>query len=281
MRALGILGLGAAITSAAFASSYAQDDASDSKDHLLLSRMPGYFISEYQQRDFDSFEFPAKDGAKVTLEGRKTMIGYRPKEGVTVASPLQIARNYHNALTRIGGVVLHQDVGPGGGQTSMKLVREPEEIWVEVRIGDSGNSYNVNVIEKSGMQQDVVANADAWKSDINSTGHAAVYGITFDTDKAAIKPESEPALQEIEKLLAQNPTLTVLLVGHTDSTGEILHNMTLSEARAKAVVAALTAKHGIAASRLSAYGCGPLAPVASNDSDGGRAKNRRVELVKR
>jgi len=258
----------------------AQDDEPGSKDHPLFNRMPGYFIQAYDAKDFDSVELPGKNGAMTAVEGRKTYIGYRLKDGATAPSPLQTARNYQNAITKIGGTVLYQDVDSGGGQTSMKLVKGNSEIWVLVHIGDSGNNYQVTVVEKGGMEQAVVANADAWKSDINTTGHAAVYGVYFDTGKAVVRPESEPALQEIVKLLTANPKLTLLVVGHTDSTGEIPQNMTLSEARAKAVVAALTAK-GVAASRLSAYGCGPLAPVASNDAEEGRAKNRRVELVKR
>lgn len=93
------------------------------------------------------------------------------------------------------------------------MVRGTDEIWVQAGIGDSGYNYNVNIVEKSGMQQEVVANADTWKSDINATGHAAIYGIYFDTDKAVLKPESEPALQEIVKLPNQNPSLTVFVVG--------------------------------------------------------------------
>ena len=120
-----------------------------------------------------------------------------------------------------------------------------------------------------------------WLSDINTTGHAAVYGIYFDTDKADIRPESEPTLEEITKLLSKDGSLKLYLVGHTDSTGEFAHNMKLSEARANAVMNALVSKHAIPAARLRAYGVGPLAPVASNRNEEGRAKNRRVELVER
>jgi len=88
-------------------------------------------------------------------------------------------------------------------------------------------------------------------------------------------------LAEIAKLLANNPTLNLHVVGHTDSTGAFDHNMTLSKARADAVMNALVSAHGVAASRLQASGVGPLAPVASNDTEDGRAKNRRVELVRR
>jgi OOP family OmpA-OmpF porin len=280
MRIFKVLGFGLPLALLMLTPALAQDDEPGSKDHPLFTRIPGYYISNYEDRDFDSAEFPDKDGNPIPVEGRKTFIGYVLKDGARIVSPLQIARNYQNALAKIGGVVLFQDLGSGGGQTSMKLVRGTSETWVFVLIGDSGQNYNLTIVEKGGMEQSVVANADALKSDINSTGHVAVYGVYFDTGKAVVKPESEPALQEIVKLLNADPKLSLLVVGHTDSTGEIPQNMTLSEARAKAVVAALTAK-GVAPSRLSPYGCGPLAPVASNDDEAGRAENRRVELVKR
>ena len=95
-----------------------------------------------------------------------------------------------------------------------------------------------------------------------------------------IKPESEKALQEIAKLVKGDAALKLFVVGHTDSVGNIDSNMKLSQDRANAVVQALTGKYGIAGARLKAYGVGPLAPVASNDTDEGKSKNRRVELVK-
>jgi outer membrane protein OmpA-like peptidoglycan-associated protein len=126
----------------------------------------------------------------------------------------------------------------------------------------------------------ITVDAAALSSDIAATGHTAVYGIYFDTAKAEVKPESDAALKEIAKLLQQTPTLKLFVVGHTDSVGALASNMDLSKRRADAVVAALTAKYGVAAARLAAQGCGPLAPVGSNDTEDGRAKNRRVELVK-
>lgn len=260
---------------------FAQEDIDGSKDHSLFTRMPGYYISDYIQKDFDSFDFVDKSGQPVTMEGRYTHITYRSIEYGKNASSIQIGRNYQNAVTKIGGEVLSQELNSGGGFTTMKLARDKKEIWVKIAIGDSGNIYHLDIIEKAGMEQAVTANADVWKSDINSTGHAAIYGIYFDTDKAVIKAESEAALKEIVALLKNDPSLNVWLVGHTDSSGEFTHNMTLSEERAKAVMTALTGKYGIPAARLSAHGAGPIAPVASNDTEEGRAKNRRVELVKR
>jgi OmpA-OmpF porin, OOP family len=260
---------------------FAEGDVEGSKDHSLFTRMPDYYIADYSQKDFESFDFEDTSGKPATVEGRYTHITYRPNEYGKNATSLQIGRNYQNAVTKIGGAVLAQEIDSGGGYTTMKLARDKQEIWVKIAIGDSGNIYHLDIIEKAGMEQDITANADVWKADINSTGHAAIYGIYFDTDKSTVKPESEAALKEIATLFKNNPSLIVWLVGHTDSAGDFKHNMTLSEERAKAVMAELTGKYGVSAARLLAIGAGPIAPVASNGTEDGRAKNRRVELVKR
>jgi flagellar motor protein MotB len=130
---------------------------------------------------------------------------------------------------------------------------------------------------KTGM---VTVDATTMASEIGKTGHVALYGILFDTDKAVLKPESDPTLGEIAKLLKQDQTMNLYVVGHSDNTGAFDHNLTLSERRAAAVVEALRTKHGIATSRLRPMGVGPVAPVASNATEDGRARNRRVELVR-
>jgi outer membrane protein OmpA-like peptidoglycan-associated protein len=96
-----------------------------------------------------------------------------------------------------------------------------------------------------------------------------------------VKPESEPALKEIAKLLGQRPDLNVFVVGHTDSVGDVGHNLKLSRARANAVVKALSTRLGVGVGRLEAHGVGQLAPVAPNTTEEGCARNRRVELVER
>lgn len=118
------------------------------------------------------------------------------------------------------------------------------------------------------------------KSELERAGRVALYGIYFDTDKSEIKSESADAINAIVDLLKQNSSWNLYVVGHTDMTGSLEHNMQLSDARAKSVVTKLTGMHGISASRLSGYGVGPLSPVATNSNDDGKAKNRRVELVK-
>lgn len=114
---------------------------------------------------------------------------------------------------------------------------------------------------------------------IGTEGKAVFYGIQFDFDKADIKPESAPQLAEMAKFLKENAQLRAFVVGHTDSKGALDYNVNLSNRRADAVVKALTSQHGIDAKRLTPRGLGPLSPVASNRTDDGKAKNRRVELV--
>jgi len=131
----------------------------------------------------------------------------------------------------------------------------------------------------AGMVQ-VNLNAKAMAEDLDKTGKIRLYGIHFDTDKATIKPTSESTLSEIALLLKQHPELNLAVVGHTDATGSLEHNRELSQKRAEAVVEYLKSEHGISGDRLDPYGVGPLAPADTNETEQGRAANRRVELIK-
>jgi len=139
----------------------------------------------------------------------------------------------------------------------------------------------VTIMESRAREQRMVTvGADEMNSALSRDGRIILYNILFDFDKADIKPESRPQLDEIAKLLRASPTLRLHVVGHTDNQGQLNYNMDLSRRRAQAVVQALVQNHGIAAARLLAHGVGPIAPVASNDDDAGRARNRRTELVR-
>ena len=139
----------------------------------------------------------------------------------------------------------------------------------------------LEVIDAVPMENKMVTvDAARMAKEVAATGHVALYGILFATDKADIKPESAAALDEIAKFLKADPKVVVYIVGHTDNVGGFEHNMSLSQRRAEAVVKELTTKYGIPATRLKAVGTGPVHPVASNESEDGRAKNRRVEVVK-
>ncbi|MBE1206868.1 OmpA family protein [Aminobacter carboxidus] len=139
----------------------------------------------------------------------------------------------------------------------------------------------VHVLEpKARDKKMVLVEAAKMADSLSTSGGISLYGIFFDTDKADIKPESEPTLKEIAKLLGDNPALAVAVVGHTDNQGKFDYNIDLSNRRAAAVKAALVSQFGVDGGRLTAAGAGMMAPVASNDNDEGRAKNRRVALVK-
>jgi len=174
---------------------------------------------------------------------------------------------------------------------AMKRARPEGDVYVSVYVAKIRDAFHKEMEDRPVILLDVVdaipietgmvtIDAAAMAKDISSTGHVALYGIYFDTDKVDLKPESQPTLQEIATLLKQDPSLRLYIVGHTDNVGGFDYNIDLSERRAAAVVKELTAKHGIAGARLKPAGVGMLAPVAPNDSEQGRAKNRRVELVK-
>lgn len=138
----------------------------------------------------------------------------------------------------------------------------------------------VTIVEPRAREQRMVTiRAEELNSALNRDGRIVLHNILFDFDKADIKPESLPQLQEIAILMKANPNLRLNVVGHTDNQGQVAYNMDLSRRRAQAVAAALAQNHGIAPARLMGYGVGPLAPVASNADEAGRARNRRTELV--
>lgn len=300
------------LISAAVAVAFAQGkDVNGSKDHPLVSRYPGSFIKEYKTAEFDEFNLPLSksNGGKLEksqrLEGKITRISYAVPAGRSI---LEVYRNYETALRNAGFQVLFNCVnidgcggtGPvlwapnrnedwswGAGQRylSAKLPRAAGDVYVSLHVGQwsdlrNGSAVMLYVVESKPMQGDLIkVDAAALGGDLANSGHAAVYGIYFDTGKSEVKPESEAALTEIAKLLQQDAKLKLLVVGHTDNVGTLAANMDLSRRRAEAVVQALTAKHGVAAARLIALGAGPMAPVAPNAAEEGRSKNRRVELV--
>lgn len=175
--------------------------------------------------------------------------------------------------------------------TTLKRSSDDGETWVSIIAVEwpqpdatykavQGAYAAVDVIDVAGMKKDIqfVSASDMQKA-LTAAGKVALYGIYFDTNQATLKAESKPTLDEIARLLKEEPTLSVHVVGHTDNQGGLDFNMSLSKRRADAVRAALISQYGIAAERLAANGVSYLAPVASNAEEAGRAKNRRVELV--
>ena len=269
--------------------------------HPLIPPYPGSTAGPPAKTvDFDEFDIPvgpAKDRKFTKLEhveGKMTSFLYgRPKD----RSQLEIFRNYESALKTAGFQTLFTCTGPACGTQvnhpplgyipsgdearylAAKLTRPEGDVYVAIHVQPLDTRFVV--VETKPMATGMVKiSADVLAKDLDATGHVAVYDILFDTGSAEVKPESAAALTEIAKLLAQTPSLNLHVVGHTDNVGGLAQNLDLSKRRAQAVVTALTTTHKVAPNRLRADGIGPLAPVASNDNDAGRAKNRRVELVK-
>ena len=169
--------------------------------------------------------------------------------------------------------------GRDGRWITLQVARDGQEIWVYVQPLYGGKEYHMVIVERQTMQQEVFANAEAFQAGLKEKGHVEVPGIYFDSGKADVKPESEAALREVVKVLQANPSLKLWIVGHTDSVGAPEANLKLSNERAAAVVKVLSGTMGVDPKRLAPHGAGPFAPVASNATDEGRGKNRRVELV--
>jgi OmpA-OmpF porin, OOP family len=280
------------------------EDAENCKDHPLFSRVPGYSLTgcettEYEERKFNvGTPKPNPEGGEaitptVPVAGRFFKLSYTLDEGATRKSPLQLMRNFQNAVRAAGGsvegeypgwckVALDDSIFQGGNgcanwSTTLKVVKGGRETWTLVHPGGEGEELTLYIMEREAMKQDVVVNEllDAMKKD----GFVALH-INFDTAKATIKPDSNALLDQAAAMLRMAPDLKIEVAGHTDNVGEAAANQKLSESRAQSVVTAL-AQRGIAAGRMTAKGLGQSVPVADNRTEEGRAKNRRVELVKR
>jgi len=253
------------------AASGQEKDAKGCQDHPLISRMNNYYISSCE-KNFNSFEFYIKEGTK-TLEGEMTKLSYSLREGSKQPSFLQVRRNYSNAVKNIGGVVLFDE----DRRSTFKVTKGGKEAWIALEVFNEGRNYDLVILEIAPMTQEVTA--DAMYSALNKDGFMALY-INFDTGKSNIKPESMAIIGQIAALLKAHPELKVSIEGHTDNVGTPQNNKTLSTQRAKSVMNAVVQK-GIAATRLTALGWGQEKPIADNRSEEGKAKNRRVEIVKK
>ncbi len=290
-----------------------EKDYPGSKDHPVLSRYPGCRIVDYYQKEFEEFSLllgPAKDintAKRKNLEGKLTYIKYLCPPNKTT---LEVYKNYELALMKAGFKILYKERADGRSDVGAisKFLEEVSRIHVGVTeqpsfyISASSPDEKIfislfvtyhfdrepkvilSVIEPKPMEIGLVKaeiiTAETMEAQIKETGKVAIYSIYFDFDKADIKPESRPTIEEIAKLLKNNPNLKLYVVEHTDNVGTLEYNMKLSERRAQAVVKELVEKYGISKDRLKAFGVGPLSPVNTNETEEGRALNRRVELVK-
>lgn len=256
-----------------------QQDAENSKDHPAVPRIPGYYIDSYEAREFDTHDFPVAEDKDTAVEGRYWHIEYWVKDGARTNSALEISRNYRNAFAAKGGKTVYAESDSINSVFTLK--QSGSELWLHVNVSNSGEVYELYIVEKATMDQQVELTAAAMAKALNDTGSVALRNISFDTGKATIKPESAKELALVIEVLKADPSLTLEVQGHTDNVGAKAANLTLSQQRADAVRDYLVKTGGIAATRLTAVGFGDTKPVAPNTTDEGRAANRRVQLIKK
>lgn len=289
------------------------EDATGCADNQMTGRYEGASIAWCKAKDFDELQFlraPHDYGALLDRNATKDHSGpeWLKKQGKAQeiryelqdnTSALEAATNYESLLKSKGFKIvfscadqecltgnlrdlylLGEQLDPGNGVSTAYadharyLLAAREGVTASVLVGEDKEKSTafLRVLEEQAIQNKI-SEALADKGSVN------VYGILFDFDKDVVKPESAPTLSDIAKALTANPQLKLKIIGHTDSKGGESYNLELSQRRAANVLAALTGDYGIEPSRLSSDGAGMSHPIESNDTDEGRAKNRRVELV--
>lgn len=140
---------------------------------------------------------------------------------------------------------------------------------------------NSDELTVTGLLRDSLGVVDsaAMSKGLRREGKIALYGLQFAADSASLRPASDATLKQMSDLLHQHPKLKVYIIGHTDNSGSLAHNLALSQQRAQAVVGALTARFSIAPERLNAQGLASYSPVANNHNEADKAKNHRIEMV--
>lgn len=261
------------------------------KDHPLIFGPADYKIAEdtqvtafgtFSRGQFGEFicdgkkpcpdSLPGFKDGKFIAEGKLTKVVYR--NDTKPAGELTILRNYENVIKQLGGRKLTSSDASVIGAHLFFVEKNNNRNWMI--LDNSNNLVILTFLEEKAMEQIVTAGQLA--DNISKQGFATLH-LNFDYNKSDIKSSAEPGLKEVVQLLKTDPALKLSIEGHTDNVGSASTNKTLSSARAASVVKFLAAE-GIDAKRLSSKGAGSEIPVADNRSEEGRAKNRRVELVK-
>ena len=245
------------------------------KDHPVIRPISGFVLNDSQFENFSSYTFEFEQNGKSIekqVKGKYWFLYYEYQKEDRKYSKLEIIENHKQAALEKGGTILGED------DTKLDFTLPKPDggtIWAHLHTWE--NSYELYIIEEKGFSRGLFFGADEMKKKLDAAGHVALYGIYFDSDKSNLKLGSEKTLIEIVKLMKNYPDLTIEIQGHTDSTGTREHNVKLSESRAETVKSFLLL-YGINAPRMAARGYGPENPVAPNETEKGRALNRRVEL---
>lgn len=243
-----------------------------------MNRMPGFYLNNCEFSEYKDIEFfyYGLDGKSVRVRkaGEYRRLSYsKDKNEPRKVSGDQIRLNYANAVTKNKGNSLSNN------NTFFSFSNDGNAVFMKIddAVDSDDQGFLVTIIEVKSMKQDIVMTI---QESIEQEGKATFYGILFDVAKSTIKPESAEALKQITDYLNANPAVKIIIVGHTDITGNFQSNITLSRERAESIKNYLITSSGIAGERLQADGVGPLCPVSTNSTEEGRKLNRRVEIVK-
>lgn len=250
--------------------------APSGNDYRLLGHMPNYVSAAPEKKSSAQLGFMVQDGDDtygVMAEGAKYAVTYRLKVGAQENSDVEIHENYRQALQALGAVILYTEP-----RTTVAILDSGgQNVWISVHSQES--QIDIGVIEEKAFQLGArPPGVEALKTALDTDGRVTLY-VDFDFNKATLRPQAGPTLAPVAKLLQSDPALRLTIEGHTDDVGQQDFNLKLSEDRAAAVVDALVAA-GIPRERLSASGFGSDRPIGDNGTSEGRARNRRIELVK-
>ena len=281
-------------------------DIHGSSDHPLLGRIPGSSITDYKTQHYKTLRYPIKyENYKIhsaSMAGKYLFIRYKLPTDI---SPEGAVAMYENKLKKLGATIVWKKesvpltalikyskllqrnlVGAPPKEVSalsaeVNFNGKPGAVFVESGIKLKKPYLLLYVIESSKLDTTMkIVTAKKIAQAIDAKGHIALYGIKFEFDSDVITPSSQKSIKEIADYLETHKEVALYVVGHTDNQGTYRYNLDLSKRRAGVVKNELVKKYGIDGKRLQAVGIGPVAPVASNDTPEGQAKNRRVELVK-
>jgi len=243
-----------------------------------MNRMPGFYLFSCEFSEYKDIEFfyYGLDGNSVRVRkaGEYRRLSYaKDKNETRKISGDQIRLNYANAVLKIKGKSLSNN------NTFYSFSNNGNEVFMKIddAVDSDDQGFLITIIEIKGMKQDIVM---TMQEAMESEGKATIYGILFDVAKSTIKPESDIALKQITDYLNKYPDVKIIIVGHTDLTGNFQSNITLSKERAESIKNYLVTNGKIDKSRLQSDGVGPLCPVSTNATDEGKKLNRRVEIVK-
>lgn len=261
--------------------------AKEVPEHSFIRPFPDSVLATNISKhdNFNSYEFyymneTTNKREKKLVKGEYWRLIYEVRtasgDRVQNISKLEFFENYKAAAEQRGGKVVFENAV----QLILTIPRDDGGItWLRVAGAANLGQQDLIIIDEAPFKQSLTFGPKALKEALDKDGRVILYEILFDYDKASLQQKSDKQLQHVLTLLIENPELALEIQGHTDNKGEDAYNLTLSQQRAETVRQYLTL-FGIPSKQLTAKGYGESQPVATNDTEEGRAKNRRVELVK-